>query len=77
MGVIRSTFWDSKDKKIKHRNYGRIKGKTLTQLKNIQTAMREQAFSPQPVQIIRSCEFGATAAIRMLIEELGLNKAIY
>ena len=39
--------------------------------------MREETFSPQPLEIIRSCEFGATAAIRMLIEELGLSKAMY
>ena len=77
VGVIRSTYWDSHDKKIKHKNYGRIKGKTLAQLKNIQAAMREKAFSSKPVEIINSCEFGATAAIRMLIEELGLSKAMY
>ena len=39
--------------------------------------MREKAFSSKPVEIINSCEFGATAAIRMLIEELGLSKAMY
>ena len=77
MGVIRSTYWDSKDKKIKHKNYGRIKGKTLAQLKNIQAAMREEAFSAELVEIIHSCEFGATAAIRLLIEELGLSKVMY
>ena len=77
VGVIRSTYWDPEDKKIKHKNYGRIKGKTLAQLKNIQAAMREEAFSAQSVEIINSCEFGATAAIRMLIEELGLSKAMY
>ena len=77
VGVIRSTYWDSHEKKIKHKNYGRIKGKILPQLKNIQAAMRQEAFSAEQVEIINSCEFGATAAIRMLIEELGLNKAMY
>lgn len=77
MGVIRSTYWDSQDKKIKHRNYGRIKGKTLAQLKNIQAAMRQETFNSEPVEIISSCEFGATAAVRILIEELGLSKAMY
>ena len=60
VGVIRSTYWDPEDKKIKHKNYGRIKGKTLAQLKNIQAAMREEAFSAESVEIIHSCEFGAT-----------------
>ena len=77
MGVIRSTYWDSHDKKIKHKNYGRIKGKTLAQLKNIQAAMREEAFGAESVEIIHSCEFGTTAAIRLIIEELGLSKAMY
>ena len=39
--------------------------------------MREEAFSSETVEIVNSCEFGATAAIRMLIEELGLSKAMY
>jgi transposase len=77
VGVIGSTYWDSGEKKIKHSNYGRIKGKTLAQLKNIQAAMREETFSAEPFEIIHSLEFGATAAIRLLIEDLGLGKAMY
>ena len=40
-------------------------------------SLRKEAFNSEPVEIINSCEFGATAAIRMLIEELGLSKAMY
>ena len=39
--------------------------------------MRDEAFSADKVEIIDSCEFGATAAIRILIDQLGLNKAMY
>lgn len=39
--------------------------------------MREESFSPEPFEIIHSLEFGATAAIRLIIEELGLSKAMY
>ena len=77
VGVIRSTYWDSVEKKIKHRNYGRIKGKTLAQLKNIQSAMRDGGFSSEKIEIIHSQEFGATAAFRLIIEQLGLDRAIY
>lgn len=39
--------------------------------------MKDDAFTPDQVEIIHSTEFGASATIRLLIQQLGLDKDMY
>ncbi len=79
VGIIRSTYWCKESKKVKHRQFGRIIGKSLEELKAIQSAMRGQATSQanETFKIVQSKEFGATAAVRSIIKQIQLDKAIY
>ena len=80
VGILRTTFWDRDEKKIKHTQIARIKNKTLNELHIIQAAFRGDAVhadSPEATQNIRSRELGASREILNLIKRLGLDKTIY
>ena len=77
-GLLRSTFRE--DGKIKHKNHGRISGVGLDQLKLIQMAMRGRAVpedSPEALRLLGSKEYGASAALLALAQQLELPKILY
>jgi transposase len=78
VGLLRTSFYDNG--KTKHTQHGRITGCTITQLKILQQAFREHVIpvdSPEAFKILRSKEYGASFAIRELIKQIGLDRAIY
>jgi transposase len=79
-GLLRSSYWDKKEKKIKHRSYGRITGVSYEQLKLIQAVLKGQAKLLKETDIphaVESKEYGASYAGLQLAKELGLDKIIY
>jgi len=42
-GLLRSTYWDKKEKKIRHTSYGRLTGLSHEKLKLIQAALKGEA----------------------------------
>ena len=77
VGVLRSSYYDNG--KIKHRQYGRIKGKTVEELKLLQLAFKGKLISrddPNAFQILDSKEYGASSTILAMIKDLGLDKVI-
>lgn len=80
MGVLRTTYWDKKEKRAKHTQHGRITGCSLDQLKILQKAFRSEvqpADDPKAYKIIHSRELGASQSILKLAHELGLNRLLY
>jgi transposase len=80
VGILRTTFWDRDQKKYRHRQIGRIKNKSLNELRLIQAAFRGDvvpADSPEATRNIRSRELGASREILDLIKSLDLHKTIY
>lgn len=78
VGLLRTSFYDNG--KTKHTQHGRITGCTMGQLKILQQAFREQVIpvdSPEAFQILHSKEYGASFAIREVVKQIGLDKAIY
>ena len=78
VGVIRSSYRE--DGKIRHKQFGRITGQTLEQLKMLQLTFRNEVIAksdPKAVQIVGSKEYGASYAILSMIKEIGLDKAMY
>ncbi len=78
VGVIRSSYRE--DGKIKHKQFGRITGQTLEQLKMLQLTFRNEVIAksnPKAVQIVGSKEYGASHTILSMIKEIGLDKAMY
>jgi hypothetical protein len=76
-GLLRSTFWDKTEKKYKHDTLCRISGMTLTQLKNIQSAIQGKNFPVEHFEILDSREYGASFALFQLAKSIGLDKDIY
>lgn len=79
-GLLRSTYWDKKEKKIKHTSYGRLTGLSYEKLKLIQAALKGEARLSVDGDIPRarsSKEYGASFAILQLAKELELDKTIY
>jgi transposase len=79
-GLLRTTYWDKKAKKIKHKSFGRIGGLSYDALKAIQAALRGDAkilTSEEDIRIISSKEYGASYAVLQLAKELGLDNTIY
>jgi transposase len=77
-GVIRSSYREAG--KVKHSNHGRLSGLPLEQLKLLQAAFRGEVVpkdSPQALQLVRSKEYGASAALLALAKQLGLDRALY
>lgn len=80
VGVLRSTFRDPVDGKIKHTQHGRITGVSLSTLRNVQAALRGEVISkndPEAFRILSSKEFGASSALLSLAKSIGLDSALY
>ena len=80
VGILRSTFRDPADGKIKHEQHGRITGQSLDTLLLIQAAFRGNVVrkdSPDAFRILDSKEFGASAALLALAKDIGLDRALY
>ena len=78
VGILRTTF--RVNGKVRHTQHGRITGCSLEQLKRLQLAFREQVVpvgSPDAFKILRSKEYGASAAFLQLARQIGLHRAIY
>ena len=79
IGILRSTFRDPLDGKIKHLQHGRLTGLSLETLKDVQVALRGGVIpkdDPLAFQVIGSKEFGASAALLALARDIGLDRAI-
>ena len=79
-GLLRTTYWDKKEKKIKHTSHGRLTGLSHEQLKFIQATLKGEVRLSTPDDIPRvrhSKEYGASFATLQLAKELELDKAIY
>ncbi len=77
VGILRTTFWDRDQKKYRHKQIGRIKNKSLNELRLIQAAFRGDvvpAGSPEATRNTRSRELGACREILNLIKRLDLHK---
>jgi len=77
-GVIRSTFRE--DGKVKHTSHGRIAGVPLNTLRLIQAAFRGDVLPkhhPEALRLLSSKEYGASHALLVLADEVGLTRAIY
>jgi transposase len=80
VGVLRTTSWDKKKKKVSHSQYGRITGCTMEQLKMLQCAFREEVVAhgdPDALKILSSRELGASQMLLKLAKDLGLHKILY
>jgi transposase len=78
VGLLRTSFYDAG--KVKHTQHGRITGCSMSQLKLLQMAFRENvvaADDPQAFQILQSKEYGASLAILEIIKRTGLDDVIY
>jgi len=79
-GLLRTTYWDKKEKKTKHSSCGRITGVDYDKLKLIQAVLRGEAKLIGDADIPKvtcSKEYGASFAVLQLAKELQLDKAIY
>lgn len=80
VGLLRSTFRDSADGKIKHTSHGRLTGLPLETLLNVQAALQSKAVPaghPDAVRLLRSREYGASAALIALAKVIGLDTAMH
>jgi len=78
VGILRSSYYDNG--KILHRQYGRIKGKTLEELKLLRLSFQGKVVdvnSSDSFKILESKEYGASASILSMIKDLGLDKDIH
>ena len=79
-GLLRTTYWDKKEKKIKHSSHGRLTGLGYEKLKLIQAVLKGEAKLSTPSDMPRVCcskEYGAVYSVLQLAKELELDKAIY
>lgn len=79
-GLLRTTYWDKKEKKTKHTSCGRITGVDYDKLKLIQAVLRDEAKLLEAndiPKVTRSKEYGAVFTALQLTKELQLDKAIY
>ncbi len=79
-GLLRTTYWDKKEKKVKHSSHGRLSGLNYETLKLIQAALKGDVRLATDEDIPRarnSKEYGASFSILQLAKELELDKAIY
>ena len=78
VGILRTSYYDGG--KVKHTQHGRITGCTISQLKMLQCAFREEvvpADAEDAFNIIQSKEYGASLAILEIIKQTGLGGVIY
>jgi transposase len=79
-GLLRTTYWDKKEKKIKHKSYGNLSGLSYEKLKLIQATLRGEVKLLEANDIPRvnnTKEYGASFSILQLAKELELDQAIY
>lgn len=79
-GLLRTTYWDKKEKKVKHTSHGRLTGLDYETLKLIQAALKGEARLMTDADIPHASntkEYGASFAALQLAKELELDKAIY
>jgi len=79
-GLLRTTYWDKKEKKIKHTSHGRLTGLGYEKLKLIQAVLKGEAKLSTPSDMPRVChskEYGAVYSVLQLAKELELDTAIY
>jgi transposase len=79
-GLLRTTYWDKKEKKAKHTSHGRLTGLSYETLKLIQAALKGEARLATDDDIPNatcSKEYGASFSILQLARELELDRAIY
>ena len=80
VGVLRSTFRDPVDGKIKHLQHGRITNVPLATLLNVQAALRNEVLPkdhPDAFRILQSKEYGASAALLALAKDIRLDTMLY
>lgn len=78
VGILRTSYRDGA--KTKHKQLGRITGKTLEELKMLQLAFKGKVMpenDPKALKIISSKEYGASYSILELIKKTNLDKTIY
>jgi len=79
-GLLRTTYWDKKEKKVKHASRGRLTGLDYGTLKLIQAALKGEARLATEADTPHACnakEYGASFAALQLAKELKLDKIIY
>lgn len=77
-GIFRSSY--RLGSKVRHRTHGRVAGISLSQLRLMQAALRDDLTpktSAEAIQILHSREYGASAALFQLAKEIGLDRLLY
>lgn len=80
VGILRTSFRDPVDGKVRHVQHGRITDTPIAILRNVQAALRDEVVpkhDPAAFKITGSKEFGASAALLALAKDIGLDTAIY
>ncbi len=78
VGLLRTSYREKG--KIKHKQYGRITGCTLEQLKLLQLSFKEKTVpknNPDTFTILQSKEWGASKALSELAKQIGLPQILY
>lgn len=78
VGILRSSYRDGS--KTKHKQFGRITGKTLEELKILRLAFRGKVIThddPNAFTILSSKEYGASCALMKLARQIGLHRSIF
>ena len=78
VGILRTAIYEKG--KTRHTQEGRIKGKTLNELKMLQLAFRNKLIPidfPEAFKILQSKEYGASYSILEIIKQIKLDKIIY
>lgn len=73
-GLLRTTYWDKDEKKIKHTSHGKLTGLSYEKLKLIQAVLKGEAKLSTPSDMPRvrcSKEYGAVYSVMQLAKELG------
>jgi transposase len=80
VGILRSTFRDPVDGRIRHSQHGRLTGLPLPTLELIQATLRGEVIlksDPNSLRILHSREFGASDALVRLARDIGLDRDLY
>jgi hypothetical protein len=74
-GLIRNSYRE--EGKVKHETLCRLTGLLMERLRKIQTALQGKVVSKNDFKIIRSLEYGASAALHSLAMDIRLPNIIY
>jgi transposase len=74
-GLIRNSYRE--EGKVKHETLCRLVGLTMEHLRKIQAALQDKVVSKKDFKIIRSREYGASAALHALSMDIGLPNILY